>query len=58
MAAADYVTEPILKFFLHRGGRPHMAMRYRCAAALPPFGAAAELGHFDGCSVLVDEHQL
>ena len=34
-----------------------MAMRYRCAVALPPFGAAAEPGHFDGCSVLVDDDQ-
>jgi hypothetical protein len=47
----------ILKFFLHRGGRPHMPVRHGGATPLSFQGAASQPGHLGRCAGLVDEDQ-
>jgi hypothetical protein len=49
---------PILKFFLHRGGRPHMPVWDRRPASLSERRAPAQPGHFRRNGGLIDEYQV
>jgi hypothetical protein len=57
MAAPDLRAKPFLRFFLRRGGRPHMPMRHARTTTLAALGPPAQPRHFGGNSAFVEEDQ-
>jgi hypothetical protein len=57
MAAPDHAQQSALRFFLHRRGRPHMALRHPGVQSLTAQRPAAKRRHVGLGPGLVDEHQ-
>jgi hypothetical protein len=57
MAAPDHAQQSALRFFLHRRGRPHMAVRHLRGQSFTAQRPAAKRRHVGLGPRLVDEHQ-